>query len=301
MSAAERPPQRNPPLRALILLGGGALLGIGLALLGLFRADGRIDAALAPGVAARVKGVPILEETYQRALAALASDRREPLEARDRAHVLDRLIDEELLVQRGVELGLVEVDRTVRKNLVAAVIASVIADTRDADPSQAELRAFYDEEREFFVRPGRLRVRQVFFGVGGGAQATKARLRAEAAADRLAAGEPFESVFAVGDRSVLEIPDALLPAAKLRDYIGPTALRAALELEVGEVSRPVRSGTGIHVLQLVDREAPSAPAFESIREALRAEYRRRAGDQALRNYLDRLREGGRVVVRGEPE
>ena len=295
MSSAEPRPRRPQSTRALILLGAGAALGIGFALLGLFRAGGARDAALGPGAAARVNGVPILDATYQRALAALASDRRSPLEARDRSHVLDRLVDEELLVQRGVELGLLEVDRRVRKELVAAVIAAVVAETRDAEPTDAELRDFYEREGEFFVRTGRLRVRQLFFGVAE--DDAEAEARAAAAADRLAAGETFQAVSASADPPVLVVPDALVPAAKLRDYLGPTALRAVLELEVGQVSRPVRSGTGIHVLQLLDREPASTPAFESIGMQLRAEYRRRAGDRALRDYLDRLREEGQVVVR----
>ena len=55
------------------------------------------------------------------------------------------------------------------------------------------------------------------------------------------------------------MPDALLPAQKLLEYLGPTALRTALELEPGAWSEPVRSGSGYHLLHLVDRDPPVVP------------------------------------------
>src|SRR5262245_15749646 len=99
-------------LRVQRLLGLGAALGPALATFDLLT----VGDALTPtpeGVAS-VNGTAIREEDYERALAAFASDRRSPVEAGDRRHVLDRLIDEELLVQRGLDLGFSRSDRRVR-------------------------------------------------------------------------------------------------------------------------------------------------------------------------------------------
>ena len=97
-----------------------------------------------------------------------------------------------------------------------------------------------------------------------GAQGAVAALAAEAAS-RLRAGEDFAAVDELlGDPQVAELPAGYLPAAKLREYVGPTATRAAMELEPGGVSDPVRSATGYHVLQLVDREEGRVPPFAEI-------------------------------------
>jgi len=46
-------------------------------------------------------------------------------------------------------------------------------------------------------------------------------------------GEAIDAVQAsLGDPPLAPLPDTLLPPAKLRDYLGPTALRTALELDV---------------------------------------------------------------------
>ena len=58
----------------------------------------------------------------------------------------------------------------------------------------------------------------------------------------------------------------------------------------------MRSGTGVHLLQLVDREPSRAPPYDEIAEQVRNEWTRRAGDRALRDYLDELRAQADVDV-----
>jgi parvulin-like peptidyl-prolyl isomerase len=246
---------------------------------------------------ARVNGEVIRTEDYERTLTGLAGDRRGGIDPPQRRRVLDRLIDEELLVQRGIELGLTRHDRKVRADLAAAMIASIVAESEDVQPSEAELQAFYEENRAFFTQPGRLRLRQVFCGVAAGAADAAARDRAAAAARRLRAGEAFDGVrAALGDPEVSPLPDALLPAEKLVDYLGPTALRSALSLGVGDVADPVRSGAGYHVVQVVERQSDATPPLAEITAQVAAEFRRRAGDRALRAYLDDLRARADIAV-----
>ena len=285
--------------RSTLLLSSGTVIGIGLAAAGLLGAQSPSGRAWPHAAVARVNGEVIGTDDYQRALHALAQDRRGGLEDGDRRLVLDRLIDEELLIQHGLELGFVRQDAKLRKDLTAAVIDSVVAEHQDVQPTDAELQAFYDAHQEFFTGPGRLRVRQIWCRTPA-TDGSDVLARAQRAADRLRAGEPFATVRdALGDPELAPPPDVPLPAAKLADYLGPTALRTALRLEVGAVSDPVRSNTGYHVLQVVERQPDAAPPLESIRPQVAAEFRRRAADKALRAYLDDLRARAAVEVTSE--
>src|SRR5262245_56154397 len=294
MSSARPRPAAQQPRRPIILLVAGAVVGAALAAAGLTASAH--SGALPAGVVALVNGQPIGTEAYGRMLQAVASDKRDPLTADDRQHVLDRIIEEELLVQRGLGLGLARQDRRVRADLITTVIDGVVSDANEREPSGEEVAAFFTANRDFFAGPGRIRVRQVFVRVTTPSDPA-AQARAEEAARRLRGGESFEAVAAVlGDPPLSTLPDAPLPPSKLRDYVGPTALRAALELGVGEVSEPVRSGTGYHVLQVVERQPDAVPALDEIRPQVVAEFRRRAGERALREYLDELRASATVVV-----
>ncbi len=280
--------------RARAWLALGAAAGLALAALELLRVEG---AGLPSGAVAVVNGTPIRRETWERALAGLAADRRNPVGPEERRHALDRLVDEELLVQRGLELGLARLDRRVRSNLVHAVIDAVLADASGYAPSAPEVEAFYAENADYFAAPGRLHVRQVLVRSDGDRSDRDALDRAREATARVRAGETIPAVAGeLGDPELPPLPDGPLPPAKLREYLGPTALRAVLALEPGGVSEPVRSNAGWHVLQLVAREPRRTPSLPEIEDEVRAEMRRRAGDRALRDYLDALRRDADVRV-----
>jgi parvulin-like peptidyl-prolyl isomerase len=295
------PPAVTRPRRGVVLLALGAAAGIAAAASGLVT-RGR-SPRLPDDAVAEVNGQPIATVDYERVLGALASDRREgSLGPEDRQRVLDRLVDETLLVQRGLELGLVWRDAKVRKDLTTAVIDAAVAAPAETEPSETELQAFYGQNRDFFVRPGRVRVRQVWCRAAAAGDDPAVLERAGRASARLRAGEDFAVVHAaLGDEEVSPLPDTLLPPAKLLDYLGPTALRATLALEVGGVSDPVRSSSGYHVLQVTDRQGDAAPPLAQVRGEVVEEFHRRAGEQALRHYLDDLRRRADIAVRpGSP-
>ena len=110
-------------------------------------------ASLPPGAVARVNQHLIPRDAWLRAVAAVASERRTPLTDADQRHILDRLVDEELLVQHGVELGLVESDARLRSTVVSEVMAA-------ARPAalfdETDQRRFYDEHRDYFAPAGHL-------------------------------------------------------------------------------------------------------------------------------------------------
>jgi parvulin-like peptidyl-prolyl cis-trans isomerase-like protein len=282
----------TPERRARWLLALGAATGLAIALGSLV--GGAVERPIGPDAVALVNDTPIRRDDYLRALGAVATDRRTPLDDADKRRILDRLIDEELLLQRGLVLGLPERDRSVRNPLVAATIGLLAR--ADREPTDAELHAFYDANREYFTDPGRVRVGQVFVRVEGRPE-SEARARADDALRRLRAGEPLATVrAALGDDETAPIPDTLLPIEKVREYVGETAARAVANLDGGTTSDVVRSSMGFHVLQVLERTDPEVPPYDAIVDRVRAEWRRRADDAALRAALDDLRRGAKVRI-----
>lgn len=241
------------------LLVGGLAAGALLAAIGL-RAAPR--PALPPEGVARVADRVILREAWQRAVAAVAADRRTPLTPADERHVLERLIDEELLVQHGVALGLVENDARLRSTLVSEVMQAATQAAR-AEPDEAALRAFYDANPALFAPAARLHVRA---------------WRVDAARART----PFEP----------RVPDVLLPVAKLRTYLGPALTQRALALAPGAVD-PGADGV---VLEVLEAQPAAAPPFDAIRAEVRQEFLRRADERAVRELLAQLRERTPVSI-----
>jgi parvulin-like peptidyl-prolyl isomerase len=277
-------PQGERRARGLLAL--GAAVGLALAAASLLSTPAG-NGGLPDGVVARVNNATVRAEEYQRLVAALASDRRNPLSDADRLHVLDRLIEEELLVQHAVDLGLLHTDRRVRADLVSAVLGSLSAAADGYEPEPDEVEEFYAENRDYFATPGRLWVRELYIARDGEGMDLE---KASQASARLRGGEALESVReALADQPVAPLPAAPLPPAKLREYLGPTALSVALQLEPGQVSEPVPTPQGYLVLVMVERSENRARELEAVEVQVRAEMRRRAGDRLLRERLDALR------------
>ena len=229
-----------------------------------------LRAGPAPGLpahaVARVNDQLILRDAWLRAVAAVAADRRTPLTDADRRRVLERLIDEELLVQHGVALGLVERDTRLRSTLVSEVMLAA-GNAARAQPDEAALRRFYDEQRAFFAPAGRVHVQA---------------WRVDAAGARV----PFEPA----------VPDAPLPPAKLQAYLGPTLTAAALGLAPG-AEHELQDATGARVmLRVLDVQRGVPPPFVQVREAVRTEAQRRADEAAVRALLEDLRRRSHVAV-----
>jgi parvulin-like peptidyl-prolyl isomerase len=283
----DNPSSSGADRRARRLLGFGAAVGIVIAVTSAIKPA---TPGLPAGAVAAINDRVLSEEELARAIGLLAQDKRNELTEEDRAFVLSRLIDEELLVQRGVEIGLVESDQSVRKAIVKAMMDSILLDAESEKPSEEELRAFYRENQDYFARPPTLRVRQILFRSGD-----DNRARAEQASAALANGMSFaEAAAQFGDEPIQPLPDALLPARALREYVGPTALETLMSLQGGERTAPLPSPFGYQILELVEREGMDVPTFESVAEQVEGEYIRRAGEKALRDYLTRLRSDARL-------
>ncbi len=283
--------------RARALFALGATLGLALAAGSLLSPGSGERSELPTNAVAAVNGHAVRVQDYERALAALATDRRNEVGEIEKSRILDRLIEEELLIQHAIELGLVRSDRRVRADLVSALIQSVVSEATTLEATRAQIEVFYEENLDYFTQPGRVRTRQILVRLGESRSAEEALERAREITRRLRAGEPFVEVKnELGDREVARLPDGLLPPTKLREYLGPTAARTVLALEPGAVSDPVRTAGGLRVLQLLEREPERTPPLREIQTQVLAEFRRQAGDRALRSYLDELRVRAEIQI-----
>ena len=292
------PEQMPEGRRARVLLATGALAGLVLAMAGILEGT-RSGRELPPAAAALVNGSVVSRANYERAVSALDRETRDPLDDEDRRHILDRMIEEELLVQRAVSLGLDRSDPVVRNTLVSAMIESVVAGVGQREPSAEEVATFYEENREFFARTDRFWVRQLRFPVSPDTEgsAETAAVVAREAAHRLRNGENIRVIGReLGQASILPLQDGYLPLGKLREYLGPTPARRAAKMQTGDVSEPIRGGSAYYVLQMVERITSPPLPLGAVETQVRAEMRRRAGDESLRAYLDQLRADADVWV-----
>ena len=140
--------------RSLLLCAVGATLGLLIAGFGLFTAQGTRSAAIPAEDAAIVNGVPILLVDFMGQTSTLYNVPYAQATPAQKRKVLESMIQEELYVQRGIELGLPTDDIDVRTALVAGTESVVAQDALTELPPAQVLRDWYSAHRDTYSSEG---------------------------------------------------------------------------------------------------------------------------------------------------
>lgn len=277
-------PSRSPLLPESLLV-AGVLAALLFAIGGVVE-----DSADLPETAvASVNGQLLGRENLDRLMARLEQQTGRPVGPAERAEVLSRLVDEELLLQQGLQLDIPRAEARLRSLIVQEVIRQAVAGSAALPVDEQALVDFHAANRDYFRRPERLSLRA--FLLPDAEAATRL-------ADALAADPQAIPADAVPDPA---LPGGAVSAAKLADYVGsPLAGRVASLAVGGTLREPLGEGRGVRVLQLLAREPGTDPALAEIRAQVETEFRRRRDEAAMQEYVKGLREAARIVRRESP-
>lgn len=135
-------------------------------------------------------------------------------------------------------------------------------------PSDDDLREEYQSRRAELSTPERRDIEQIRFSDEAAARAAR---------ERIAGGAPFEDVA----REVMGEAAAQVRLNNITRRELPSALAPAFDLPLNELSEPLRSPFGWHLLRSVRVEAAHEPTFEEARARIEAEVRRRMAGAAV--------------------
>ncbi len=267
----------TPDIRWLV---AGALAGLLAAGFGILRqADS--GNVLPTNALARVNEQIITRDNYDRALARLGTNNTSDDAG---AWVLQRLVDDELLVQRGLELGMAQSDSAVRNAIIDSLIASVTAEADAASPDDEELQQYLSENADRFSFVESLSV---------AAWQTNDEAVAQSFVNALRNDSSIATSDTIGP--IPYLPPGLMPVEVLRDFLGPGITAAAADMPVGSSAVFARRGRWL-VVQVLKKESAVVTDLNAIRNRVLLDYRRSLADQTLRDYLDDLRRRADVDV-----
>lgn len=264
-----------------ILLLSGLIIGAVLAANSIVRESNLIE----KDWVASVGDIYISKEKYYSQLEGLARDKRNSITIKDKYYVLERMIEEELLIIRAKELGLLENNQIVRGSIIQQMIKLIISENYLESIEEEKLKKFYQDNIGFFSSASRLRLQQIYFSDSIG----NSKQRSEEAYKKLKKGSTFQEISLAADNSALTIPNSMMNLSKVREYIGPTLMNIAKRLEPGEFSTPMKVAGGYKIIFLFDKEFSKPEEFDSIKLKVLKEYQRRQDDESLREYLDDLK------------
>ncbi len=229
-----------------------------------------------------------------------------PLERPDAADLRQRACTE-LLRQAAQRAGLLEDgdppgrDGAISPAAMAAIEALLERELRIPAPDEEHCRRHYLAHAGRYARGERVQARHILFAVTPGVDVVALRKRAERCLLDLRCDDDARTVvFSNAARELSNCPSAAAGGDLGWLEAGDCAPEFARELfgtrEIGVLARLVHTRHGLHVVEVMARQAGEQPAFEDVAGAVASDLSQRRFITALRQYLARL--AGEATLEG---
>ena len=217
---------------------------------------------------------------------------RNPITPELRQQIIEGHIEDEVLLREAKKRGFDNNDYRVRKrllNIMRSSLTEVIP-----DPSVAQLRAFYDENRENYKTSPSVSFEHVYF------QFSSQELPPDP--------QEFIRQLEASD-APLEMGEVTLLGNMLTNYsfqmiassFGKPFAEMVLDLDLNVWHGPLESYLGFHYVRVNGQHDPEIAPFEKMESYLRQDYLMSKMIKSQQTKIDELRKGFVVVVEGKEE
>ena len=203
-----------------------------------------------------------------------------PVQDRDK-QLLKRLIDDELILQRAEELGILQADPGIRKLLARSAIDTVVRESQALLTKEPELIAFYNDHQAVFQQPHRITLQAAQFDDLEMANISR---------NAVLLGTGLKKTVSLGGGKILPIPVSPLPKHMLIRYLGISLTDLALGLSATQISQPIVQGDNIYLLQVIENQPATLMPFEQVRETVMTELSSRQRRDSLTTTLEELKQ-----------
>ena len=241
----------------------------------IFETNFQLDQAIA-----RVGEKEISRQKFEEIIKVLDDQSKSELTLEKKNLIRERLIDEELLIQRAIELDLVRNDSLVKGNVIQTMFQYIINSNELAEPSEVELREYFSKEKNYFSSGKRFKLKNYTFS----------NLRdAETARNSLNQGNLESFLKLVETENSFDLPNVFLTPQKIRDYLGPKVLEELPSLEKGGFSNIFEINQVPSIIICIDVLLDNNPKFEEIIDQIKNKFIRDREDSLVKEYIENLR------------
>jgi len=252
-------------------------------------ADATIGQAPSDETVATVNGVKITRQTLDKIMQQGGQEQAESPEA-TRA-LLDKLIEVELVAQQAEKEGAADdpdfkfaMEMLKKQQLYVTEVRKKIIEGVKVTPEDE--KAYYEKNKDKFQAGEEVKASHILVDAEEDAKSIKARL------DK---GEDFAAVA----KEKSKCPSA--PRGGDLGFFGkgrmvPEFEKAAFSLKVGEVSAPVKTQFGWHVIKVTERKEASVKTFDEVKDEIGQRLMQEKQKAAYDDLLAKLRAQSKVEI-----
>ena len=211
---------------------------------------------------------------------------RQSLLAEAKSKGWDKKPDVTFLMERAKEQALLQ------------LYMSDVARPPAAYPSEEEIKKAYEANKSAFAAPAQFNLAQIFLAVPENGDKQAAAAAQKKAADLAAKARVKGADFAQLAKESSDHKDTAPKGGDLgwlaENQMLPEIRAVAEKMEKGDVSMPIRSPTGWHIVKVIDKKPPSTRPLSEVRDAIVSQMRLRRAQEVERKYMEEM------VARSQP-
>jgi peptidyl-prolyl cis-trans isomerase SurA len=212
-------------------------------------------------------------------------------------HVSDEELDQAIEELRQSQPGVA--DSTPRSRLQEELILRRMLDfevRRRLMVSPEEVRSYYTKSQEEFTAPAQYHLRQILLKPQLGESSTDLLARAQVLVKQLKAGANFSELAKQHSEGSESILGGDLGFMRKEELLGPLA-RAVGGMTIGEVSAPVETELGVHILMLEETTPGEPLPFEDVKDAIKNNLFQRKTRDVRQEWLSSLKDKAYIEIR----
>lgn len=283
---------RRPRWLAPLVVGAvGVLVAAGSLAIARVGATRRADDALTSHAAPEARRIELTADALGALTREHAKQTGSQADARLRELALRDYLDREVLYREAQALDLGRDDVIVKRRLIQKMEALLDAAVPTAEPTDAEVSAWFWAHSAELERPARLSFTHVFF--------RRDRIDGDlehVAAEAVASLEGGAAPSSMGDPFVRGSSFAARSRDELATIFGADFAARVMEAPEKRWSGPIPSSFGWHLVRIDAREGAHLPEIAEVRPRIVAALVRERGERARRETLDRLRSQYEIVT-----
>ncbi len=164
--------------------------------------------------------------------------------------------------------------------------------------SDEEVKNFYRKNKKIFTEHGKVRASHIVLLLPEDASAEKVsevERKINSIMEKIRGGADFAEMARKYSQDGSAVNGGDL-GWFVKGKMLPAFERVAFSMEKGEVSSPIRTRFGYHIIKVVDREEPKATLFKDVAEGIRRKISADASVLKRREWLERLRAQAYVEI-----
>ncbi len=208
--------------------------------------------------------------------------------------LIESRIKEEILYREALALGLSEDDTVIRRRLAQKIefLSEGLIDP--GEPSDSDLETYLAANPEQFQEPARISFEHVYLNPEQ--RGKNLNQDAKALLGSFQNGDASVDAHNAGDPILLDTRFDLVSQVSMASTFGKEFAEGVMPLPQGQWQGPVRSGYGLHLIYVHERQETRLPDLNTVREKLRGALLSERRRDSSKKFYETLRDRYEIFV-----